>query len=74
MSSIFILSLMLTLKDLENSHKVVVLIFTLLGGLLDVLGRKNKHKIFIVFSLLFYMYVVGVCWTKSLNFIVPIGA
>ena len=74
MSVLFVSTLMLTIKDLSNSQKLIVLAFTLLGGLADVLGRKKKNKIFIVSSLLFYMYVVGVCWTKSLNFIVPYGA
>ena len=74
LSSLFVISLILTLKDLENSHKIVVLILTLLGGLFDVMGRKRKNKIMIVLSLLFYMYVIGICWTKSLIFIIPIGA
>jgi len=65
---------MLMLKDFENLHKLVVLAFTMLAGAMDILGRKNKSKIMIVLSLLFYMYVVGICWTKSLIFIIPFGA
>lgn len=71
---LLVVSLMLMLKDFENLHKLVVLAFTMLAGAMDILGRENKSKIMIVLSLLFYMYVVGICWTKSLIFIIPFGA
>lgn len=71
---LFVISLMLMLKDLENIHKLVVLAFTMFAGAMDILGRKNKNKIMIVLSLLFYLYVVGICWTKSLIFIIPFRA